>query len=326
MTKIFNFIKDNTTKMIAGCLIASAIASCNPTIDSLAFDIEAEGDKEDLTGPTASFSFFEDFDEENNKVLVTFSNSSSNASMYSWNFGNGQTSTDREFTAAYDNPDSGTVTYDITLDVSDNLGATDSFSDSITVGETFFREPQLIDDYDLINTGEADDLVTIFSFSSEQVGGDKVNFAANILDKDGGDGGNVTVWTSSDEVPSGGTGDGKGDGEYVIIDLGANYELGLIRFQTDLRTDLYYAYQIQTSTTGTTDTDFSFLLPEGATTVTDWAFTESGTADWQNHVLTTPTTARYVKLTTFGRYKSIEPLTIDKLWSNWAEIEFFSTK
>jgi len=42
-------------------------------------------------------------------------------------------------------------------------------------------------------------------------------------------------------------------------------------------------------------------------------------------VLTVPTTARYVKLITYGRYASSAG-DDGRLWSNWAEIEFFSTK
>lgn len=321
---IFNFIKNNTAKVIFGCVIASTIMSCDPTIDSLSFDLPGEDSKVDLTPPAASFSFFQTFNEEANQVLVTVSNSSTNASMYQWDFGNGQESMEENFTAAYENPETGSATFEITLVATDDLGASDTVSSFITVfGEE--REPQLIDDYILVNTGEVDDPVHIEDFSSEQgVDFGRTNFASNLLDKDGGDGGVTTVWTSNDDAVAG-TGDGMGDGEYVIIDLGSIQELGLIRFKTDSRTR-QYGYQILTSTTGTADADFSFLIPETATTfdISDWDFTESAFLDWQNRVLTVPTEARFVKLIAYGRY-NVSDLTDFRLWSNWAEIEFYRT-
>jgi len=320
MIKIFNFIKENTTKIVFGFVIGITITSCDPTIDALSYDLAEENSKEDLTGPTASFSYFQENNELDNTVEVTFSNSSSNANMFDWDFGNGETSTEREFTAVYDNPNEGnTASYEVTLVASDNLGATDSLTESITV-IGFFREVQITDNYTLINTGEADDPVSILEFSSEQgLDADRTNFASNILDKNGGPGGATTVWTSNDEL----TGDGLGDGEYIIFDLGSEVELGLIRFSTNNQA-AQYAFQILTSTTGTSDADFSILLPEGGTTATDWDFSDSANVELQDRELTTPTMARYVKLITFGRYTNADPTMLNSLWSNWAEIEFYS--
>lgn len=320
MTKIFNFIKDNTTKIVFGLLVASAITSCDPTIDSLSFDIDESAD--DTALPNAGFSYFQTFNEEANTILVTFSNSSTNSSIYNWDFGNGQTSTQEEDTAAYENPGlDNTASFDVSILASDAAGNTNLYSETITItGE--FREFQITDEYTLINTGDADDPVSIFDFSSEQGLDDgRTNFASNLLDKDGGDGGATTVWTSNDEL----TGDAMGDGEYVIFDLGSDVNLGLIRFSTNNQVP-QYAYQILTSTTGTADADFSILLPqELGVSPNDWAFTDSANIELQVHILNTPTTARYVKLITYGRYSSIvEPLVQDSLWSNWAEIEFFS--
>lgn len=323
MSIIFNFIKNNTAKIIAGCIVVSAVSSCDPTIDSLSFDLPEANSIEDLTGPSASFGFFQEDDEDNNIIKTTFSNSSTNGTIHKWDFGNGETSTEREPTAEYDNPGSGTIaTYLVTLEVSDNFGVTDSVSDSITING-FYREGQLIDDYTLLISGESDDPVQIHDFSSEQDGSG--HFASNIIDRqDGSPGTTATKWTANDLVT--GTGDGMDDGEYVIIDLGAEEELALIRFQTDNKTGLNYAYQIQTSTNGT---DFSFLIPEGATTLAseDWAFSEPGTAEWQELLLTTATTARYVKLIAYGRYSNMEaPLIRDSQWTNFEEIEFYITK
>jgi len=85
----------------------------------------------------------------------------------------------------------------------------------------------LTDLYDLINigTGLPSDLVTVHSFSKEEVNGvDKFNYAKNTLDKD-----NDSVWAADDDDIV--TGDYKGDGEYIIFDLGgiANIDFILIK-------------------------------------------------------------------------------------------------
>jgi len=292
------------------------MVSCDPTIDAFEFDIDEE--TEDLTPPTAMFSFTEDFNQVSNTIDVSFNNLSSSANTYVWDFGNGDTSTEFEplNPIVYENSDSGTVDYTITLTASDAFGVVSVASTTFTIGTEFVREPQPTDPYDLINTGADGDPVSVIQFSSAE--DSKGNIAVNILDKDPG---GATKWTANDEV----TGDNMGDGEFVIFDLGAEYELGLLRFKTDLRSS-NYAYQILTSTTGSTETDFSILLPEGGTTAADWQFTEAANAEYQYVELNTPTVARYVKLIVYGRYNNSDANNRDSLWNNWEEIEFWSTR
>ena len=87
--------------------------------------------------------------------------------------------------------------------------------------------------YDLINTGLAGDPVIIDSFSKEEVNEvDKFNYAANTLDKD-----NSSVWAADDGAIL--SGDYKGDGEYIVYDLGDEYSLDLIQFSTTNKSDAF---------------------------------------------------------------------------------------
>lgn len=325
MNNINKFIKKMSLPFYSVVLMTLIIgfSSCDPTIDALAFDLPNEGDFPDTTPPNADF-FFEPIPAEDGRSInVFFTNLSTSASIYSWTFGDGQSSTDVDPIITYAIPEGATdsFSYIVKLDVADNHGATDTFSNEVFVDLDFEVEVLITDSFTLVNTGELDDPVSIDSFSSEEANGvDKFNSAINLLDKDGGLGGDVTKWTANDEV----TGDNMGDGEFVIFDLGSEQELGLIQFTTDARANVY-GYQILTSTTGTTDADFSVLLPEGGA-ITDLAFTAANTTDFQPIVLTTPTTARYVKFITYGRFNVSDTSVNTSKWSNFNEMEFWSTK
>ncbi|MCF7560496.1 T9SS type A sorting domain-containing protein [Sabulilitoribacter multivorans] len=169
----------------------------------------------------------------------------------------------------------------------------------------------LTDLYDLINTGLPGDPVTIHSFSKEEANGvDKFNYASNTLDKDTG-----TNWTADDGAIL--SGDYKGDGEYVIYDLGEEYELDLIQIATDDKADPY-GLQVLVSTTGTDPSDFSLVLP---TTGDLLITTTTGTRDaFDQYEITT--NARYVKLMGYGRFNTAGD-TRKSVWTNITEIEFF---
>ena len=160
----------------------------------------------------------------------------------------------------------------------------------------------------LINTGVSGDPVIIHSFSSDN--SSKGEVAANTLDK------NMTsVWTAQDgDVLSG---DYKGDGEYIIYDLGDEYSLDFIQFNTTNKSDAF-GIQILVSTTETEDSDFSMVLPTSG----ELLFTETGTTDFNKYEITT--NARYVKLRGYGRY-NVDGDTRKSAWSAIGEIEFFGT-
>lgn len=168
--------------------------------------------------------------------------------------------------------------------------------------------------YTLINTGLADDPVTVHSFSKEQVdlsaSPPKTNYATNTLDKD-----TETHWTADDGDIL--TGDYKGDGEYVIFDLGEEYMLDLIQIATDDKTDPY-GLQVWLSTTGTETSDFTMVLP----TIGDLLITTTtGTNDEfdQYEIIAN---ARYVKLMGYGRFNSAGT-SRTSAWTNITEIDFF---
>ena len=172
---------------------------------------------------------------------------------------------------------------------------------------------ELSDLYDLINTGvEGEDPVTINFFSEEEVNGvDKFNYAANTLDKD-----NSSVWAADDDAIL--AGDYKGDGEYIIYDLGSIYELDLIQFTTTNKSDPF-GYQVWVSTSGTEISDFTMVLPTSG----DLLLTATNTTDFNQYLV--EASARYVKLLGYGRFNSAGNNRTSP-WSAIGEIEFFGSE
>lgn len=172
----------------------------------------------------------------------------------------------------------------------------------------------LTDIYNLINTGTGtpDDKVTVHSFSKEEVDGDtKFNYATNSLDKD-----HTTVWAADDgEILAG---DYKGDGEYIIYDLGSEYYIDLIQFTTTDKDDPF-GYQVWVSTTGTEESDFMKVLPD----TEDLLLTLSNTTEFNQYLLS-DVSARYVKLWGFGRFNA-EGGTRTSVWSALGEVEFYGS-
>ena len=172
---------------------------------------------------------------------------------------------------------------------------------------------ELSDLYDLINTGvEGEDPVTINFFSEEEVNGvDKFNYAANTLDKD-----NSSVWAADDDAIL--AGDYKGDGEYIIYDLGSIYELDLIQFTTTNKSDPF-GYQVWVSTSGTEISDFTMVLPTSG----DLLLTATNTTDFNQYLV--EASARYIKLLGYGRFNSAGNNRTSP-WSAIGEIEFFGSE
>ena len=166
--------------------------------------------------------------------------------------------------------------------------------------------------YSLINDVSGGEPVSIHSYSQQEVEGTKTNYASNTLDKD-----MFTRWAAQDGAIL--SGDYKGDGEYIIYDLGEEYELNLIQIATDNKTDPY-GLQIWVSTTGIVSSDFTKVLPTTGDLVIT---TTSGTyEDFDQYEITV--NARYVKLVGFGRFNAAGD-TRASAWNNITEIEFFGT-
>ena len=168
---------------------------------------------------------------------------------------------------------------------------------------------ELTELYDLINigTGLETDLVTVHSFSEEEVNGvDKFNYAKNTLDKDNG-----TVWAADDN---------EFDGEFIIYDLGMTHSLDLIQFTTTNKSDSF-GIQIWVSTTGTDVSDFTKVLP----TTGDMLLTATNTTDFNQYEITADVSARYVKLMGYGRFNSAGD-TRTSAWTAIGEIEFYGSE
>lgn len=158
----------------------------------------------------------------------------------------------------------------------------------------------------LINTGAESDPVSVHSWSSYQES--KSAHPNNTLDKDDG-----SLWTAEDGAVLGG--DFKGDGEFVIYDLGNEYELDFIQFKTNNKSDPY-GFQIWVSTTTTEASEFTMILPTAGSLLLG---TPSSTEFNQHEI---DADARYIKLVAFGRYNS-EGTERKSQWSSIAEIEFY---
>lgn len=119
----FNIIKTSTAALaLMGSFL---ITSCNPTIDSLVYELPEANSKADLTPPTASFAATVTADY----LTYNFANTSSSATEYSWNYGDGKTSTDIDGKNTF--PGEGTFT--VTLTAKDKLGKTNMFTTIVNV-------------------------------------------------------------------------------------------------------------------------------------------------------------------------------------------------
>jgi poly(beta-D-mannuronate) lyase len=166
----------------------------------------------------------------------------------------------------------------------------------------------LTDLYSLINTGTGltTDKVTVHSFSKEN--SSKSELAIKSLDKDLG-----SLWAADDGSVL--SGDYKGDGEYVIYDLGDEEHINLIQFSTTDKSDAF-GVQFWISTTGTESADFTKILP----TTGDLLFTKTSTTDFNQYQVDVD--ARYVKLMGFGRFNSAGDKR-ESAWTAITEIEFY---
>lgn len=300
------------------------LVSCDPTLDSLSYDLPDEGDIQDEVLPTASYTYTianELFTEDNENFFyqVTFANSSSNGSVYEWDFGDGevgytgfspkiyQDDDGKDLNGLYLYPQSEEVaTYTVTLTVSDNNGEVRVYSEDIVITPSGDFEVPFSEyaSYTLINTTADDNPVKVDSFSSYQV--EKDAFASNTIDNDLG-----TLWTTEDTAT---------DGEYVIFDLGSDYALSLIRISFTAK-DNPYGYQILTSMTGIDDADFSVVLPASGGSDLEFTVGNGELADFDIDA-----TARYVKLVVYGRFDVNDTSVKKSNWTNVSEIKFYSDK
>lgn len=115
-----------TIKSAMALVLMASLSSCDPSL-GFSNDLPESNSKPDVTPPAASFSA----SETDDFLTWTFGNTSSSATTYSWDYGDGNSSTGTDGENTF--PDEGT--YTVTLTASDNLGATSNFSMEIVVEE-----------------------------------------------------------------------------------------------------------------------------------------------------------------------------------------------
>ncbi|WP_405265915.1 PKD domain-containing protein [Cellulophaga sp. Ld12] len=129
MKNINIFQKKGSSLAVAVIVITFGLnmVSCDPTIESLSYDIAEANSKEDETPPSASFSA----NVSDDYLTYTFANTSTSATDFTWDFGDGNTSTDLDGENTY--PSEGT--YTITLTATDKLGVVSTMTTTIEVVE-----------------------------------------------------------------------------------------------------------------------------------------------------------------------------------------------
>ena len=128
MKKMMNFNFKSTNRIhyvIAICVSLGLLTSCEEEV------YPETGSIADKTPPTAAFSATQGVGLNDEWKTYSFSNQSSSATDYSWDFGDGNSSSDFEPSNIYP----GEGTYTISLTASDKLGVTSTYTESITIVE-----------------------------------------------------------------------------------------------------------------------------------------------------------------------------------------------
>jgi len=124
MKNSLKFLSRSMNSMLMVFIIGGIVVSCEKAFE---YKLPEANSRPDLTPPTASFSA----SETDDFLTWTFANTSSSATDYVWDFGDGNTSTEIDGINTY--PDEGT--YTITLTASDKLNVTSTTTMMIEVKE-----------------------------------------------------------------------------------------------------------------------------------------------------------------------------------------------
>ena len=129
--KFINKINKRYRHILGVATFMSVIAvfiSCDPSLSAFEFDLPEAGSMADKTPPAANFSATQSSIDYR---IYNFSNLSVSATTYSWDFGDGNTSSSLDAVNTY--PGEGTFT--VTLKASDALGIESIFSMTIEIVE-----------------------------------------------------------------------------------------------------------------------------------------------------------------------------------------------
>lgn len=128
MKQIVRQIKSRHARVVTSVIVLLAVITFTSCEDNI---LPEAGSIPDLTPPEAGFAGTQGVGTNQEWKTYTFANLSSGATMYSWNFGDGNTST--EFEPSNTFPGEGT--YTVTLVASDNLGVESTYTETIEVLE-----------------------------------------------------------------------------------------------------------------------------------------------------------------------------------------------
>ncbi|AEH01600.1 PKD domain-containing protein [Lacinutrix sp. 5H-3-7-4] len=118
----------NSFKTVVAIVFAVTFYACE---DLEKFQPADANSIEDATPPTASFSFSQGTGGDETWKVYTFANGSVSATSYTWDFGDGNQSTEVDPVNTYP----GEGMYTVTLTASDDLGVTSTFTETIEVIE-----------------------------------------------------------------------------------------------------------------------------------------------------------------------------------------------
>lgn len=142
----------NTFKKTFGAVLGFAVLTLSVSCEeAFEFDLPETGSIADTSLPTANFSYIPD--AENFKIL-NFTNLSTESTMYEWDFGGGNTSTDKDPSFNFvDGSDK--ATYDVTLKSMDANGAEAVTTINVLLEDKFVPLPVTIVNGDF-NGGSSD--------------------------------------------------------------------------------------------------------------------------------------------------------------------------
>jgi len=133
--KEFNFRK--LSVLLSGIMVAFAFASCVGS-DAFRDDLPEAGSKVDTVFPSANFDYTADQDDFR---IINFTDLSTEANTYSWDFGGGATSTDRDPSHTFP----GEGSFPVSLTASDANGETSSITLDVVVVDELVAAFQCVD-------------------------------------------------------------------------------------------------------------------------------------------------------------------------------------